>query len=393
VRAACAIGALTFVAFVIGFGLLPPGTARERGPRVEVECPSPPIPVMVATGSAERLVLAYELDITNFDVAPLTLKRLDVFPDADRDHPLQSISGDALTPMMTEVGAGSGAKNPQTIDPGKRAIAFLWIEFPAHGRSPRSLGHRMIFVGGTAPPAAEGRPADSTIEDFRVPVSGDPAIVLSPPFSGGVWLAGDGPANDSDHRRSLVAIDGQVHDAQRFASDWVKVGPNGDSHHDGTSSNENWWGYGEPILAVADGEVTQVLDGIPENTPRVLPKEVTLDNIVGNYVILRIAPNRYVTYAHLQTGSIKVSLHDRLTRGSVIARLGNTGQATAPHLHFQLTNGNSVLESEGLPFVFVKFTDLGPGSDYEIDKHPSYARTNSIPGKDEVIDFGSEKKQ
>jgi hypothetical protein len=358
-----------------------------------VECPSPPIPVVVAINSAEQQVLAYELDITNFDVAPLTLKRLDVFADADKDRPLQSISGDALTAMMLEVGASSGAKNPQTIDPGRRAVIFLWIELATHGRSPRSLSHRMIFVGGTPTAVAEGGPADSTLEDFRVPVSGDPAIVLSPPFSGGVWLAGNGPANDSDHRRSLVAIDGQVHDAQRFAADWLKVGPNGDSHHDGTSPNENWWGYGEPILAVADGEVTQVLDGIPENTPRVLPKEVTLDNIVGNYVILRIAPNRYVTYAHLQTGSIKVSLHDRVTRGSVIARLGNTGQATAPHLHFQLTDGNSVLESEGVPFVFAKFTDLGPGSDYEIDKHPSTAHTNSIPGKDEVIDFGLGTKQ
>lgn len=82
---------------------------------------------------------------------------------------------------------------------------------------------------------------------------------------------------------------------------------------------------------MADGEVTEVMDGIPENTPRVLPKPLTLDNIVGNYVILRIAPNRYVTYAHLQSGGIKVALHDHVARGAVIARLGNTGQATAPH--------------------------------------------------------------
>ena len=391
-RAVSAVAAPSFLVFTIVFGLLQPGTARERGPRVEVECPAPPIPVVVAIDSAERQALAYELDITNFDVAPLTLKRLEVFGDVDKDKPLQSISGDALTAIMIEVGASSGVKNPQTIDPGRRAIIFLWIELPTHGRAPRSLSHRMIFVGGTQTAVAEGAPADSTLENIRVPVRGDPTIVLSPPFSGGVWLAGEGPANDCDHRRSLVAIDGQVHDAQRFAADWVKVGPNGDSHHDGTSSNENWWGYGEPILAVADGEVTQVLDGIPENTPRVLPKEVTLDNIVGNYVILRIAPNRYATYAHLQTGSIKVSLHERVTRGSVIARLGNTGQATAPHLHFQLTDGNSVLESEGVPYVFAKFTDLGPGSDYETDKHPSNARKDSIPGKDEVIDFGSGKK-
>ena len=391
-----------FFILAMVFGILQAGTARERGPRVEVVCPSPPVPVKVA----ERNVLVYELHITNFDVVPLTLKRLEVFADADKSQPLKTISADALSATMLEVGSGmgssSGAKDSQIIGPGRRAVVFLWIELGLDKlgldklgldtrrldiRPPRSLSHRLVFAAGAPGEGTGSATAESTLEDFPVLVSQDAAPVISSPFDGGVWVAGDGPANDSSHRRSISAIDGQIHIAQRFAADWVKVGPNGDSHHDGTTRNENWWGYGEPIHAVADGEVTQVLDGIPENTPRVLPKQVTLDNIVGNYVILRIAPNRYVTYAHLQTGSIKVAVHDHVARGTVIARLGNTGQATAPHLHFQVTDGNSVLQSEGVPFIFSNFTDLGPGSDYELDKHPSIPRTDSIPGKDEVVDF------
>jgi hypothetical protein len=251
----------------------------------------------------------------------------------------------------------------------------------------------MIFAAGAAGEAgAPQRNPRSKIFRFRYKL-GRCTPLLNSPFDGGVWLAGEGPANDSVHRRAVTAIDGNIHNAQRFAIDWVRVGPNGDSHHDGTTRNENWWGYGEPIHAVADGEVTQVLDGIPENTPRVLPKEVTLDSIVGNYVILRIAPNRYVTYAHLQTGSIAVRLHDHVARGRVIARLGNSGQATAPHLHLQVTDGNSVLQSEGVPFIFSSFTDLGPGSDYELNKHLSVPRTDSVPGKDEVIELPVTKKQ
>jgi len=392
-----------FFTLAMVFGMLQAGTARERGPRVEVVCPSPPIPVKVA----ERQVLVYELHITNFDVVPLTLKRLEVFADSDKSQLLKTISGDALSAMMLEVGSGmgssSGAKDSQIIGPGRRAVVFLWIEFGldklgldtrrSDTRPPRTLKHRLVFAAGAPGAGMEGVTAESTLEDFPVLVSQDAAPVIGSPFDGGVWVAGDGPANDSSHRRSISAIDGQIHIAQRFAADWVKVGSNGDSHHDGTTRNENWWGYGEPILAVADGEVTRVLDGIPENTPRVLPKQVTLDNIVGNYVILRIAPNRYVTYAHLQTGSIKVAVHDHVARGTVIARLGNTGQATAPHLHFQVTDGNSVLQSEGVPFIFSNFTDLGPGSDYELDKHPSIPRTDSIPGKDEVVDFPIVKQQ
>jgi len=245
----------------------------------------------------------------------------------------------------------------------------------------------MVFA--TGPPDSSG---ETVLEDFPVSVSPDPAPLLGSPFEGGVWFAGSGPSNDSDHRRTITAIDGHVDIAQRFAIDWVKVGPNGDSHHDGTARNENWWGYGEPIHAVADGEVTKVVDGIPENTPRVLPKTVTLDNIAGNYVTVRIAAGRYATYAHLQNGSIRLHLHDQVHGGDVLGRLGNSGNATGPHLHFQLTDGNSVLQSEGVPFIFNKFTYLGPGSEYETDKHLSIPRDHSIPGNNDVVEIALANK-
>jgi murein DD-endopeptidase len=382
-RLSFAVGAELLYTFVLVFLVPQVGFARDRGPRVDVVCPSPPVPVKLA----EKQVLVYELHVTNFDRAPLTLKRLDVFADTNKSQPLSTISGDALSAIMTEAGSMNGMKDSQTIGPAKRAIIFMWIEMAPDKRAPTVLGHRMVFVAG----APEGATAETTLEDFPVVVSQDTVSVLSSPFDGGIWAAGEGPSNDSDHRLSIIAIDGHISVAQRFAIDWVKVGPNGDSH-DGTTRNENWWGYGEPIHAVADGEVTQVMDGIPENTPRVLPTSVTLDNIAGNFVIIRIAPKRYVTYAHLQGGSIKVRLHDQVHRGDFLARLGNTGNATGPHLHFQVTDGNSALQSEGVPFIFEKFTYLGPGSEYEVDKHPSIPREHSIPGNNDVVEFTSLKK-
>ena len=362
--------------------LLATGFARERGPRVEVVCPSPPVPVRIA----EKVVLVYELHVTNFDLVPLTLKRLEVFADTNKGQPLKTISNDALSAIMQEAGSMSPAKDSQTIGPAKRAVIFLWIEVQPDKRPPVTLRHRMVFMAG----APGSNPAETTLEDFSIAVSQDAVPLLRPPFDGGVWLAGEF-ANDSGHRRTIVAIDGHIHAPERFAIDWVKVGANGDSH-DGTTRNENWWGYGEPVHAVADGEVTQVMDGIAENTPRVLPTTVTLDNIAGNYVIIRIASNRYVTYAHLQNGSIAVHAHDHVRRGDVFGRLGNSGQTTAPHLHFQVTDGDSVLQAEGVPFIFDKFTDLGPGSDYELDKHLSIPRERSIPGNNDVVEFTTVKK-
>src|SRR5579864_1271530 len=93
-----------FFIFFGALGLLQSGFARERGPRVEVFCPSPPIPVKLA----DQQILVYELHITNFDTVPLTLKRLQIFADADRTRPLKVISDDALSGVMVEAGSMSG---------------------------------------------------------------------------------------------------------------------------------------------------------------------------------------------------------------------------------------------------------------------------------------------
>jgi len=196
--------------------------------------------------------------------------------------------------------------------------------------------------------------------------------------------------NNSNHRRSIFAIDGQIYSPERFAVDWVKIGPNDDSRHDGTTKNENWWGWGEPVLAVADGEITEAVDEFPDNTPRVLPP-VTLDNIAGNHLILQIAQTRFVTYAHLQRGSIKVSAGAHVRRGDVLALLGNSGNTTGAHLHLQVTDRNSVLQSQGVPFSLVDFTYLGPGSDYP-GKQVSQPSFDSIPPGNGVVKFAAAKK-
>ena len=231
-RLSLAAAARLFSALVLIFAMLQAGLARERGPRVEVVCPAPPIPVKVE----DKQVLVYELHVTNFDTVPLTLKRLEIFSDSDRSRPLKTIADAALSAIMTEAGTVSGAKDSQTIGAAKRAVIFLWIEIGLDQRTPASLSHRMVFVAGV--PSEGSALTETTLEDFPVAVRQDAVLLLSPPFAGGVWLAGDGPSDDSGHRRSIFAIDGHIYSPERFAIDWVKVGPNGDSQ-DGTTRNEN----------------------------------------------------------------------------------------------------------------------------------------------------------
>jgi hypothetical protein len=140
------IGARFFSTFVLGLLLQPVGFARERGPRVEVVCPSPPVPVKLAN----KQILVYELHVTNFDTAPLTLKRLEVFADAERSQPLSIISGDALSAIMIEAGSMSATKDSQTIGPAvmrprlrSRNFRLASAKMPC----PCSVPHSMAVFG------------------------------------------------------------------------------------------------------------------------------------------------------------------------------------------------------------------------------------------------------
>jgi murein DD-endopeptidase MepM/ murein hydrolase activator NlpD len=55
-------------------------------------------------------------------------------------------------------------------------------------------------------------------------------------------------------------------------------------------------------------------------------------------------------YAHFQPGSIRVKVGDKVSPGQVLGLVGNSGNSSEPHLHFQLMDRNSPLGSEGLPY-------------------------------------------
>ena len=58
----------------------------------------------------------------------------------------------------------------------------------------------------------------------------------------------------------------------------------------------------------------------------------------------------------LQKGSVTVKPGSKVKRGQVIGKLGNTGNTSAPHLHFHIMTGPSVLGSDGVPYVIGRFS-------------------------------------
>ncbi|MDR3146501.1 MAG: M23 family metallopeptidase [Treponema sp.] len=65
-----------------------------------------------------------------------------------------------------------------------------------------------------------------------------------------------------------------------------------------------------------------------------LVTETGSDPIYGNYIIIKHGDDWASLYGHLS--QIDVVLRQELRSGSVIGKVGSTGQSTGPHLHFEL---------------------------------------------------------
>ena len=76
-------------------------------------------------------------------------------------------------------------------------------------------------------------------------------------------------------------------------------------------------------------------------------------------MILDLGDGVFAMYARMTAGSLTVKAGDKVTEGQVLGKLGNTGNANASHLHFQLMDGPSLLESDSLPYELKGFDYSG----------------------------------
>jgi hypothetical protein len=351
-------------------GVQAPKKPSPFGVPLELDVPVAPIP-FVGNG---RIHLVYEIHMTNFSPFEVGLRRIDVL---SAGKSIAAFEGGELNSAMLLVGpppaqtpaSGNPALDLRTIAPGRRAVAWLWVTLDKGSTIPTELRHRMA-VG------------DETVEGASVPVSSATPITIGPPLRGGMWVAANGPANTSIHRRALLPVGGHAWIGQRFAIDWVKVDAKGRGFDGDAKDNNTYFAYGEEALAVADATVVEIKDGIPENVPGLTSRAVpiTLETIGGNFVTLDLGSGRYAFYAHFQPGSLRVKPGDRVRRGQVLGLVGNSGNSTQAHLHFHVSDGARGLESEGVPYVLDAFEVFNQAGGSERREH-------ELPMQNAVVRF------
>lgn len=139
---------------------------------------------------------------------------------------------------------------------------------------------------------------------------------------------------------------------QRFAFDIVKVDAKGSSYKGDGTKNEDYYAFGQEIIAPADGIVTYVVDGIHDN----IPGEMNKMFVPGNVVIIKHSENEYSLFAHFKQNSIRVKIGDKVTKGQPLGLCGNSGNSSEAHLHFQVQNTPFFENEASMKTFFEKIT-------------------------------------
>ena len=322
----------------------------------DLQVPWRPMPVML---SGKRL-LQYELHLTNFASKDLALKRVEVVDSAGAV--LADLKDSELIGIIGRFDHMLGTTDKLLIPPGVRALVYLSV--PIGTREPPT-----VPLGMVRPPIAlrhrieyqvSGNSERASVEGGAFTVDTEPLVSIGPPLRGGPWIAAYNASWERGHRRVPYAVQGSVHIPGRFAIDWGKVDKSGKFFRGDGSNVKDWYGYGAEVLAVADGIVAATRDDVPESeTILKTPQPIKLEDAAGNYIALDLGNSHYAFYEHLKHGSIRVKPNEHVGRGSVIGLLGYTGESTGPHLHFHVSDNNSPLNAEGLPYQLERFTVLG----------------------------------
>jgi hypothetical protein len=302
--------------------------------------------------------VVYELQLTNTKSVPATVQKIEVLAGSTGSQTIASFSGADLIKHLRTL-----APQPATdavIEPNGSRLFYIELAFQNGGSVPKLLEHHLYLIGAPNPGPAKPAPMDYMVAPLTV--ANAKPIIIGPPLAGAGWIAANGCCNsDITHRGSVQSVNGALYDSQRFAIDWMRLDEQGRIVHGNESDVHNYPDYGADVIAVANAKVVSVLNDLDDQVPGRLPEpsSITIETVDGNHIVLDLGGGRFAFYAHLQKNSIKVHPGDAVKKGAVLAKLGNTGNTSAPHLHFHIMNRPSPMAADGIPYLIDAFDFSG----------------------------------
>ncbi|WP_405635954.1 M23 family metallopeptidase [Streptomyces sp. NBC_01178] len=259
-------------------------------------------------------------------------------------------------------------------------ISEFFTDLPGPGWATTFLPAAVVFVLMAATTTLQAR-ASAPRGEPRPPVE------VAPPVTGR-WTALNSPADKAPSHGTHVY-------GQTYAIDIVADPETGEGGAPARPAFRRLWpvfrrnrafpAFGAPLLAVADAVVVGASDGQRDHLGRnSLPALAYLmlvegnvrsvlgaHRVVGNHVVLDLGGGTYAMYAHLRRGSLRVRAGDTVRSGQEIAAVGNSGNTTEPHLHFQLMDGPDLDDARGVPFTWRGVGVPANGETFTVGEQPA----------------------
>jgi hypothetical protein len=344
---------------------------------------SEPEPVLASNGRRE---LAYELQLVNRSESIVTVRKLEALAGGTV---VEKLSGRSLEAVMQPYGQPTHAIK---LKPGQGAYVLMDVSLAQKGKVPARLTHRIAL---TMQPKQAAVATD--YELAPIGVNDREAVVIAPPLRGPGWVVANGCCSEyTAHRGTVLPVDGAAHVAERFAIDFVQIDPLGKLFEGPLDQFSSYPYFGDEVLSATAGKVVGVVDNIPNTPAGAFPPAITAEKAGGNHVVVAIGGGRYAFYAHLQPGSVRVKLGQKVKVGQTLGLLGNSGNSSAPHLHFHIMDTPHPLASNGVPYRFTNFSvegkltnldGLETGETAKVVREGLGKRHAELPLNDEVIAF------